>query len=83
MTYALVGNFDNVLLAWRHWSDEQRDAYHSEAAGLLIATGTAAMGHTPDEPIPEVASDLPPLVEDALSLVLRSLTILVFLLGVI
>ena len=82
-TYALVGNFDNVLLAWRHWSEDSRQHYDSDAQGLLILTGTAALGHTPEETMPENASDLPPLVEDALSLVLRSLAILIVLLGII
>jgi membrane protein required for beta-lactamase induction len=82
-TYALVGNFDNVLLAWRHWSEDSRDQYVSDAQGLLVLTGTGALGHTPEDPMPEEASDLPPLVEDALSLVLRSLSIWVILLGII
>ncbi len=82
-TYALVGNFDNVLLAWRHWSEDSRNQYESDAQGLLILTGTAALGHTPEETMPEDAADLPPLVEDALSLVLRSLSIWVILLGII
>ncbi|MGD2119302.1 MAG: regulatory signaling modulator protein AmpE [Chromatiales bacterium] len=82
-TYALVGNFDNVLLAWRHWSHDSRDQYASDATGLLVMTGSAALGHTPEDTMPEEAADLPPLVEDALSLVLRSLIIWVFLLGVI
>lgn len=82
-TYALVGNFDNVLLAWRHWSETSRSQYISDAQGLLVLTGTAALGHTPEETMPEEAADLPPLVEDALSLVLRSLAVWVVLLGVI
>ena len=82
-TYALVGNFDNVLLAWHHWKDESRNQYESDAQGLLVLTGSAALGHTPEETMPEDATDLPPLVEDALSLVLRSLTIWVVLLGII
>lgn len=82
-TYALVGNFDNVLLAWRHWSEERRQHYISDAQGLLILTGSAALGHTPEETMPEDATDLPPLVEDALSLVLRSLAVWVVLLGII
>ncbi len=83
VTYALVGNFDNVLLAWRHWRDELRNEYPSDAAGLLTLTGSAALGHTPEEIMPQNASDLPPLVEDALGLVLRSLSIWVVLLGII
>jgi len=82
-TYALVGNFDNTLLAWRHWSEDLRNKYESDAQGLLILTGSAALGHTPEEPMPENAADLPPLVEDALSLVLRSLSIWVVLLGIV
>ena len=82
-TYALVGNFDNVLLAWRHWSEDSRNQYESDAQGLLVLTGSAALGHTPEETMPENATDLPPLVEDALSLVLRSLSIWVVLLGII
>lgn len=82
-TYALVGNFDNALLAWRHWRDELRTHYPSDSHGLLVLTGTGALGHTPEETMPEAAEDLPPLVEDALSLVLRSLSIWIFMLGVI
>jgi len=82
-TYALVGNFDNVLLAWRHWSKEARTNYSSDAQGLLTLTGSAAINHTPKETMPQVAADLPPLVEDALGLVLRSLSIWVMLLAVI
>lgn len=82
-TYALVGNFDNTLLAWRHWSEDTRDQYESDAQGLLVLTGSAALGHTPEETMPEDATELPPLVEDALSLVLRSLSIWVVLLGII
>lgn len=82
-TYALVGNFDNTLLAWRHWSEDHRNQYESDARGLLVLTGSAALGHTPEETMPEQAADLPPLVEDALSLVLRSLAIWVVLLGII
>jgi len=71
------------LLAWRHWQDGERDNYVSDARGLLILTGSAAVGHTPKEVMPQDASDLPPLVEDALGLVLRSLSIWVVLLGII
>lgn len=82
-TYALVGNFDNALLAWRHWQGELRNQYESDAGGLLILTGTGALGHTPEETMPEQAHDLPPLVEDALSLVLRSLVVWVIVLGIL
>jgi membrane protein required for beta-lactamase induction len=82
-TYALVGNFDNVLLAWRHWRDDVREDYPSDASGLLILTGSAAVGHSPEETMPKDASDLPPLVEDALGLILRSLSIWIILLAII
>ena len=81
-TYALVGNFDNVLLAWRHWSEGEKKNYESDASGLLIMTGTAALGHSFDKQLPEEIHNLPPLVEDSLGLVLRSLVICVILLGV-
>jgi membrane protein required for beta-lactamase induction len=81
-TYALVGHFDNVLLAWKHWQDNNRTQYESDAAGLLILTGSAAVGHTHDDAVPDQLKDLPPLIEDALGLVLRSLTVWVVLLGI-
>lgn len=80
-SYALVGNFDNVLLAWRHWSEDERKNYESDASGLLIMTGTAALGYSFDKELPEDIHKLPPLVEDSLGLVLRSLVICLVLLG--
>jgi len=80
-SYALVGNFDNVLLAWRHWSEGENKNYESDASGLLIMTGTAALGYSFDKELPEDIHKLPPLVEDSLGLVLRSLVICLVLLG--
>jgi AmpE protein len=81
-TYALVGNFDNVLLAWRHWSEGEKKNYESDASGLLIMTGSAALGYSFDKELPESIKNFPPLVEDSLGLVLRSLVICVILLGI-
>lgn len=76
-TFALVGNFDNTLLAWRHWNDDQQSLYDADSNSLLRMTGSAAMGHARSD------EQLAPVVEDALGLVLRSLTIWVVALGLL
>ena len=79
--YAIAGNFDAVAHAWRTFSYTPGEATLDEAAHLLAQTGLAALDTFPDN-MDELAADpdeavdislLPPVVEDALALVWRSL----------
>lgn len=75
--FAVAGNFDAVIQAWRARPAAEEDIPASE--GLLAATGRAALASWPDEE--EVAAgELPPVVEDAMALVWR--TLIVWLLAV-
>ena len=79
--YAIAGNFDAVAHAWRTFDYLPTGGPLSEAEHLLAQTGLAALDTFPDD-ADELAGDgelmfgadlMPPVVEDALALVWRSL----------
>jgi len=78
--YAIAGDFDAVAHAWRTF-DHTRDGSLDESEHLLASTGLAALDTFPedmaefaDHPAEPIDSALiPPVVEDALALVWRSL----------
>jgi len=79
--YAIAGNFDAVAHAWRTFDYVPADGPLNEAEQLLAQTGLAALETFPDD-ADELASGselelggvlIPPVVEDALALVWRSL----------
>ena len=88
--YAAAGNFDAVAHAWRNFEYQPGNGPLDAADHLLANTGLAALDTFPgdaeelgghDDPM-EAAVDTPPVVEDALALVWRSLTLWVAVLGV-
>lgn len=87
--YAIAGNFDAVAHAWRSFDYLPGDGPLDEADNLLANTGLAALDTFPDD-ADELAGDaglaghtalIPPVVEDALALVWRSLAMWVAVIG--
>ena len=79
--YAIAGNFDAVAHAWRTFDYTPSEGPLNEAEHLLANTGLAALDTFPDD-AEELGGDtdgifdtalVPPVVEDALALVWRSL----------
>lgn len=87
--YAVAGNFDAVAHAWRTFDYAPGEGPLTEAEHLLAQTGLAALDTFPDDVdelsgdagIPASASLIPPVVEDALALVWRSLAMWVAVIG--
>lgn len=87
--YAVAGSFDGVAQAWRTLKDASDEAPPDEATWLLERTGLAALDTFPDDAgdlagagEPGWADEpLPPVVEDALALVWRSLVVWMSVLG--
>ena len=87
--YAVAGNFDAVAHAWRTFDYLPADGPLTEAEHLLANTGLAALDTFPDDIDELAASDelsignlaVPPVVEDALALVWRSLAMWVTIIG--
>jgi membrane protein required for beta-lactamase induction len=87
--YAIAGNFDAVAHAWRSFDYAAVDGPLTEAEQLLAGTGLAALDTSPsdaDELIGGTELTLgwtavPPVVEDALALVWRSLALWVASIG--
>ena len=81
--YAIAGNFDAVAHAWRTHVDTAGGTHLTEAEHLLANTGLAALDTFPDDAdaLDDAAAGLPdttpppPVVEDALALVWRSLAV--------
>jgi len=73
--FAVAGNFDAVAAAWKTFSQDGPVSEQSEASGLLIETGRAALNHD--------VQQSPSLVADSLALVWRNLTLWVVFIGVI
>ncbi|MCB1787361.1 MAG: regulatory signaling modulator protein AmpE [Chromatiaceae bacterium] len=78
--YAFAGNFDAVAHAWRTFDYEPGEGPLTEAEHLLATTGLAALDTFPhddeeleDQQLAGTGAGLPPVVEDALALVWRSL----------
>ncbi len=78
--YAIAGNFDAVAHAWQTFDYVPDSGRLDVASRLLAKTGLAALDTYPDsvedaidEMPPSSAGLLPPVVEDALALVWRSL----------
>jgi AmpE protein len=87
--YAIAGNFDGVAHAWRTFDYVPDGGPLSEAEQLLAQTGLAALETLPDD-VDESSGDgglamdadlIPPVVEDALALVWRSLAMWVAVVG--
>lgn len=73
--YAIAGSFDAVAHAWRTFDYAHKGGPLTEAEQLLAQTGLAALDTFPED-ADDLHSDaalLPPVVEDALALVWRSL----------
>ena len=79
--YAIAGNFDAVAHAWRAFDYTHSEGPLKEAEHLLASTGLAALDTSPDD-AEGLGGDtdgifdttlIPPVVEDALALVWRSL----------
>lgn len=79
--YAIAGNFDAVAHAWRSFDHTPPDDPLGEAERLLANTGLAALDTFPEDAgeLTDLAEEnldphlVPPVVEDALALVWRSL----------
>jgi AmpE protein len=87
--YAVAGHFDAVAHAWRNFDYMPGDGPLDEADSLLAQTGLAALETFPDD-FDELGGDaglvpdtdlIPPVVEDALALVWRSLAMWVLVIG--
>ncbi len=87
--YAIAGNFDAVAHAWRSFDYEAGEGPLTEAEQLLAGTGLAALDTFPDDADeltggtePSLGwTAVPPVVEDALALVWRSLALWVTAIG--
>ncbi|OGT90323.1 MAG: hypothetical protein A2514_14105 [Gammaproteobacteria bacterium RIFOXYD12_FULL_61_37] len=80
LAFALAGNFENTLEAWRRWERQRPAEFRGEEAqGLLIQAGNGAL-MIQDEDDEEANSAQ---VEAALSLVWRSLTVWLVILGLL
>ncbi|MCB1774407.1 MAG: regulatory signaling modulator protein AmpE [Gammaproteobacteria bacterium] len=89
--YAVAGNFDAVAHSWRTFDYVPSDGPLAEAEHLLAQTGLAALDTFPheahdlygDDPgdVPPYPALTPPVVEDALALVWRTLTLWVGVIG--
>lgn len=82
--YAIAGNFEAVAHAWRTFSYFPDDGPLTETQQLLADTGIAALDtfpHGSDDPYGEDAMPLTPVVEDALALVWRTLTLWIAVIG--
>jgi membrane protein required for beta-lactamase induction len=88
--YAVAGNFDAVAHSWRTFDYVPSDGPLTEAERLLAQTGLAALEtfpHDADELEGDEHGDIPystlipPVVEDALALVWRTLTLWVGVIG--
>lgn len=77
--YAIAGNFDAVAHAWRTFDYVPGAGPLTEAEHLLANTGLAALDTFPEDnaELDEVSDPnlIPPVVEDALALVWRSLAV--------
>lgn len=87
--YAIAGNFDAVAHAWRSFDYEAGEGPLTEAEQLLAGTGLAALDTFPDDADELIGGTelslgqaaVPPVVEDALALVWRSLALWVTAIG--
>jgi len=70
--FAAAGNFDAVSRAWRDLTPGVDGS--NDTPALLVATGRAALDSWPDEE-ELAAGEQPPVVEDALALVWRTLVV--------
>ena len=87
--YAIAGNFDAVAHAWRSFDYAADEGPLNEAEQLLAGTGLAALDTFPDDADELIGGTelslgwtaVPPVVEDALALVWRSLALWVTAIG--
>lgn len=86
--YAIAGSFDAVAQAWRD-ADRPADEDLSGTEALLAGTGLAALDTFPedaeallgDADVPAYTGPIPPVVEEALALVRRSLMVWFVVIG--
>ncbi|MBU0499857.1 MAG: regulatory signaling modulator protein AmpE [Gammaproteobacteria bacterium] len=79
LAFALAGNFENTLDAWRGWEKQPMEVHGEAAQGLLIQAGNGAL-MIQDEDNEE---ENPAQIEAALSLVWRSLAVWLVILGLL
>jgi AmpE protein len=80
LAYGVTGNFEAVSAAWQHpdnlvAAEDEQAPVIDEAEMLLAASGTAALDSYPTAAEAETLNDAPPVVEDAMALIWRSLTL--------
>lgn len=80
--YAVAGSFDAVSSAWQHFEFEPETETLTEADALLAETGLSALATYREAVTEDDPHDIPPVVEDALALVWRSLTFWIAVTGV-
>jgi len=79
LSYGVAGNFERVAYAWKHYMPESSQ---SDSEALLVATGTAALdSYQQDKDLKQEPSTM--VIEDALSLVWRTLSIWILLIAVV
>jgi AmpE protein len=87
--YAIAGNFDAVAHAWRTFDHQPTEDALSEADALLAHTGLGALDTFPDDAedlagdagVPPDVGMIPPVIEDAMALVWRSIAMWVAVIG--
>lgn len=79
--YAISGNFEKVAGVWKNFHRISQEQNENEAALLLSSAGTAALESYPSVDEIEYLVEVPPVVEDALALVWRTLFIWVIAVG--
>lgn len=87
--YAMAGNFDAVAHAWRTFDHHPTEDALDEADALLAHAGLGALDTFPDDAddlagdagVPPDVGMIPPVVEDAMALVWRSIAMWVAIIG--
>ncbi len=79
--YAIAGNFDAVVHAWRDLDYQPGQGPLQESQNLMAQTGLASLDTYPENP--DELEQTPPIVEEALALVWRCLSLWVALVGII
>lgn len=80
--YAAAGNFEAVAEVWKNFHAFNNDKQRKEATLLLEAAGTAALDTYPSQDELDQLSVTPPVVEDAMALVWRTLSLWIIVLAI-
>ncbi len=56
VAFAIVGNFEDAIYCWRNYADRWREA----AVGIILASGSGAIGVRLGTPVEHAANPLPP-----------------------